>query len=86
MRALEYFYDDRACDAADSIVRTDEYRELSHKEEGSAVTAMTYNAIYKAGLLDGIALGFISATHEDEIKETQRGSFHLGYTEGKAGR
>jgi hypothetical protein len=80
------FYDDRAYDAADSIAGTKEYKELSRKGEDANVVAMTYNAIYKAGFLDGIALGFVGATHEDEIQKTWGDSFHLGYTEGKAGR
>jgi hypothetical protein len=83
---LGYFYDDRAYDAADSIAGTNEYKELSHKEGDTAAATMTYGAIYKAGFLDGIALGFIGAIHEDEISKARKSSFHLGYTEGKAGR
>jgi hypothetical protein len=59
------------------------YLELD--DENSDLAADINREIYKAGFLDGIALGFIGATHFDEIAATDRESFHAGYVDGKAG-
>ena len=60
---------------------TENQRQLfiEYEEESNASNANTSCEIYKAGFLDGIALGFIGATHFDEINETYRESFHTGY-------
>jgi hypothetical protein len=45
-------------------------------EEGmNRLAAMTQRAAYKAGLLDGIALGITGVTHGGEMENTRKGCF-----------
>jgi hypothetical protein len=54
------------------------------ESESSELDCLTQDAIYKAGFLDGIAMGMTSATSERRIQEAEKSAFRLGYEEGKA--
>jgi hypothetical protein len=91
----DYFYSNRATEAADSIARTEAYEKwrgiqnklvkklistfseeqkrvyMEFEDTGGVCAGIVYNAIYKTGFLDGIALGITAATHREQIKSAQ---------------
>jgi hypothetical protein len=80
-RIASRFYGDRAADAANSIIRTERYKERhgavcskikelhatftegqralfgDYDDANNCAISLAFEAIYKAGLLDGIAIG-----------------------------
>jgi hypothetical protein len=67
---------------------TEDQKRLYEEQEDKygILTDLVHGGIYKAGFLDGIALGIIGATHREEVSETRRAAFHLGYKDGEAAR
>jgi hypothetical protein len=57
------------------------YLELD--AEITALGAIANRETYKVGLTDGIALGFVGATHNTEIEAARKESFRSEYVDGK---
>jgi hypothetical protein len=68
-----------------TLTKEQEQLCLEYKGENSELAVMTSTAAYKAGLLDGIAMGITSATHDDEMKSNRTTAFRVGLAEGRAG-
>jgi hypothetical protein len=64
----------------------DDQKSLYMKLEdaGNVCVGLAYDAIYKAGFLDGIAMGVMGATYRDRVAEARKDDFECGYAEGKA--